>query len=88
MRPPAHTHRLHENARHSSPRRVLVFDTETVGDPAAGADAQRLDRWCATLIRRAGIEVRQPRRETFRGRTAASLADCVERVTQIGRAHV
>lgn len=76
---PQQTHWLRENALSRSPHRLLVVDTETLIPDDADPDRQVLRLWCATLIRRHGIDRRAPRREHFRGHTTAEL------VTLIGR---
>lgn len=75
-------HWLRENARELSPHRVLVVDTETEPSPGGDTERQVLMLWCATLIRRHGAEPKRARSESFRGRTAAELADLVERLVR------
>lgn len=84
-RRPASVHWLRENAQERSPFRVLIVDTET--EPASAEDTHRqvLRLWSARLIRRRGIDPKLPRVEDFRGRTAAELADLIERCARSDR---
>jgi hypothetical protein len=63
-----------------------VIDTETRQLTPDDPDRQVLRLWCARLDRRHGDQPELPRRETFRGRTAAEVADLVERLARSDRA--
>lgn len=78
MRRPASVHWLRENAQTRSPHRLLVVDTETVpvGEDDPGRQVLRL--WSARLVRRHGIDPKQPRTQDYRGDTAAELAELVD----------
>lgn len=85
MKPTPSIHWLRENAQDRSPHAVMVVDTETRATDPDHPDEMVMRLWCARLMRRHGLEPKQPRAEDFAGDTIAELVALVEAHTRSAR---
>lgn len=78
MPAPPRIHYLHHNLRESSPRHLVVLDTETRWSDDAAGELHRLRLWCASDIWRVQRGAHGPGQLPAQGRTGAELAEWLD----------
>jgi hypothetical protein len=71
-------HNLGPNARESSPRQVIVIDTETYAREVGDDEHHHMHTWCAMTVRRGTQHPSRPRTEHADGVTPEQLAAWLE----------
>jgi hypothetical protein len=73
-------HWLRDNQIERSPRRIVVFDTETRWSSTGAGETHALRLWVARTLYRAGTPMRTSRHVLDSGSTAEQLADAIDRI--------